>query len=321
MAMSAHEGVPSSPLSRLRLKAEDDGLIAEVLHGMTLDGDGSALPKLIPLEEIDLVHQAHQFSERANWLVPGKVLLGKYPGQIPADLPANPHRQIARDRVLDIVLRGGVTDLFCLQAELPPQDDEGRWNPPAEGEGDNGLFFSGFRAYRGDAVAAVTAAAAAAAPAHEGRAAERGDDETGILGGDKREQEGGGAGAEGRAEAGLGSRGREGLAFHHFPIPDLSPAENTEILAGLVDQLEALVASEKVPFIHCWAGRGRTGLIASCLLGRLYPELSAEQALNRVDKYYRTRGTVAIGKTCRVSPETEEQDQQVRLFFRQVLKR
>lgn len=44
----------------------------------------------------------------------------------------------------------------------------------------------------------------------------------------------------------LGARGPEGLAFHHFPIPDLSPAENTEFLAGLVDQLESLVASGKV---------------------------------------------------------------------------
>lgn len=48
-------------------------------------------------------------------LVPGKVLLGKYPGQIPADLTTGPTVQIARDRVLDIVLRGGVTDLYCLQ--------------------------------------------------------------------------------------------------------------------------------------------------------------------------------------------------------------
>lgn len=48
-------------------------------------------------------------------LVPGKVLLGKYPGQIPADFATEPQRQLARDRVLEIVLRGGATDLFCLQ--------------------------------------------------------------------------------------------------------------------------------------------------------------------------------------------------------------
>lgn len=77
----------------------------------------------------------------------------------------------------------------------------------------------------------------------------------------------------------------------------------------------------QVLFIHCWAGKGRTGLIAACLLGKLYPDLGAEQALNRVDAYYRCRGTVAIGKTSRVSPETEEQEDQVRLFFEKVLKR
>jgi len=35
----------------------------------------------------------------------------------------------------------------------------------------------------------------------------------------------------------------------------------------------------------------------------------------------RTRGTVAIGKTCRVSPETPEQEEQVRMFFKEALKR
>ena len=46
-------------------------------------------------------------------LVPGKILLGKYPGQIPSDLPTD--RQTARDRVREIVLRGGVTELLSLQ--------------------------------------------------------------------------------------------------------------------------------------------------------------------------------------------------------------
>lgn len=43
------------------------------------------------------------------------MLLGKYPGQIPIDLKREPDLQLARDRVLEIVLRGGATDLFCLQ--------------------------------------------------------------------------------------------------------------------------------------------------------------------------------------------------------------
>ncbi|CAB1110375.1 unnamed protein product [Ectocarpus sp. CCAP 1310/34] len=339
MSTSTRKGIALSPLSRLRLEEEvEDGLSTQARR--PTQTSAFDLPNLVPIEDEDLIYKNHHFAERANWLVPGKVLLGKYPGQIPADLTTGPTVQIARDRVLDIVLRGGVTDLYCLQAELPPQDDESQWGPPADKD-DNGMFFSGFRAYRGDAVAAVAAAAAAAthAPAsgsaatltissqvegdsdHSGNVAVNvGADNSEEEGGGGREQQGQGTG-EGAAEVVLGARGEEGLAFHHFPIPDLSPAENTEILAGLVDELEALVRSGKVPFIHCWAGRGRTGLIASCLLGRLYPELSAEQSLNRVDRYYRTRGTVAIGKSSRVSPETPEQEEQVRLFFKQVLNR
>ncbi|CAM9594319.1 unnamed protein product [Ectocarpus fasciculatus] len=344
MSTSTCEGIPLSPLSQLRLEegVEGEGGLSSAQQArrptQTPAGD---LPKLVPIEDEDLVYKSHHFAERANWLVPGKVLLGKYPGQIPVDLTTGPTVQIARDRVLDIVLRGGVTDLYCLQAELPPQDDESRWGPPADKD-DNGVFFSGFRAYRGDAVAAVAAAAAGAAPAsgsaatltsqvegepeHSGNVAvDVGADSSEGEEGGTRDQGRRGTGEEGEEGAAAavvpGARGKEGLAFHHFPIPDLSPAENTEILAGLVDELEALVRSGKVPFIHCWAGRGRTGLIASCLLGRLYPELSAEQSLNRVDRYYRTRGTVAIGKSSRVSPETPEQEEQVRLFFKQVLNR
>lgn len=46
-------------------------------------------------------------------LVPGRVLLGKYPGQIPADFPTE--WQTARDRVKEVIMRGGVTDLLSLQ--------------------------------------------------------------------------------------------------------------------------------------------------------------------------------------------------------------
>ncbi|CAN0490547.1 unnamed protein product, partial [Ectocarpus sp. 12 AP-2014] len=273
MSTSTRKGIPLSPLSRLRLEEEvEDGLSTQVLYAFSKFAYTSAfdLPNLVPIEDEDLVYKNHHFAERANWLVPGKVLLGKYPGQIPADLTTGPTVQIARDRVLDIVLRGGVTDLYCLQAELPPQDDESQWRPPAD-KGDSGMFFSGFRGYRGDAVAAVAAAAAAAAthaPASGSAAtltissqAEGDSDHSGNIavnvgadnseeeGGGVREQQGRGTGEE-AAEVVLGARGEEGLAFHHFPIPDLSPAENTEILAGLVDELEALVRSGKVMHMH-----------------------------------------------------------------------
>lgn len=46
-------------------------------------------------------------------LVPNLILLGRYPGENSSDLPHD--EQAARLRVRDIVLRGKVTDLLCLQ--------------------------------------------------------------------------------------------------------------------------------------------------------------------------------------------------------------
>ena len=62
-------------------------------------------------------------------------------------------------------------------------------------------------------------------------------------------------------------------------------------------------------YIHCWGGRGRTGIVAACLLGLLYDGMDAEEALDRVQAYFATR---APGNP---SPETEPQRQQVRDFY------
>jgi hypothetical protein len=44
-----------------------------------------------------------------------------------------------------------------------------------------------------------------------------------------------------------------------------------------------------VLYIHCFAGRGRTGLVAACLLGALYDGVDADEALERVSAYYKAR--------------------------------
>ena len=70
-------------------------------------------------------------------------------------------------------------------------------------------------------------------------------------------------------------------------------------------------------------GRGRTGLIAACLLGALYGDMDAEEALERVQCYYDLRQSGDLRELGRefsnmrkLSPETEEQKQQVRDFVR-----
>ena len=51
--------------------------------------------------------------------------------------------------------------------------------------------------------------------------------------------------------------------------------------------------------------------MAACLLGALYSEIDADEALERVQRYYELREPWQEKK----SPETEEQRQQVREWF------
>jgi hypothetical protein len=106
--------------------------------------------------------------------------------------------------------------------------------------------------------------------------------------------------------------------FMHFPIEDLRPASNIEYLAEIVAELGKRVRQGDSLYIHCFAGRGRTGLVAACLLGVLYEDMGAEEALDRVGEYYRLRasyGSSASRAQDGMSPETEPQRQQVRDFF------
>jgi hypothetical protein len=72
--------------------------------------------------------------------------------------------------------------------------------------------------------------------------------------------------------------------------------------------LDAFNAGEKV-YMHCWGGRGRSGLVAACLLQSKYG-ISADESLQHVQQAFQTRGET---KHMRV-PETDEQVQFVKDF-------
>lgn len=99
----------------------------------------------------------------------------------------------------------------------------------------------------------------------------------------------------------------DGASFLHFGMPDLSVAASLEELDDVVCDLVYKVERGARLYIHCWGGRGRTGLVSACLLGALYGELDAEAALERVQRYYDLREP-----SLKKSPETEEQRNQVR---------
>lgn len=106
-------------------------------------------------------------------------------------------------------------------------------------------------------------------------------------------------------------------AFVHMPIEDLRPAPSMAWLVDSVDELASRVHSGECLYVHCFAGRGRTGLVACCLLGALYNGVDAEEALERVSAYYKLRASFVANARASdgMSPETAPQRQQVRDYF------
>lgn len=105
--------------------------------------------------------------------------------------------------------------------------------------------------------------------------------------------------------------------FKRYPIHDLRPCDSLEYLEDITCELAARVRAGESIYLHCFAGRGRTGLVACCLLGELYPSLDVEEALQCVGAYYKTRALFDANSRAAdgYSPVTEPQRDQVRDFF------
>ena len=99
--------------------------------------------------------------------------------------------------------------------------------------------------------------------------------------------------------------------YVHYMLPDMSIAKSLNDLDEIVCYLMERVKDGNKLYIHCWGGRGRTGLVSACLLGALFHEINAEEALERVQRAYSLREPW----NKKMSPETEEQKKQVRDWF------
>lgn len=85
------------------------------------------LPPLTPIG--DAVRDTHYISATTSWLVPGHVMLGRYPGSC----PSRPCSLAAQGARVTAIREHAVDTFVCLQSELPPQDDVNAW--PSEGIG------------------------------------------------------------------------------------------------------------------------------------------------------------------------------------------
>jgi protein-tyrosine phosphatase len=104
--------------------------------------------------------------------------------------------------------------------------------------------------------------------------------------------------SEEERDLGLMSEEREvrarGMRFLSLPIPDRQVPNSATEVAGVLEKLDADLASGKNVVIHCRQGIGRTGLVGACLL--VTKGLNSEAAVQRL--------SVARGNPV---PETAEQ--------------
>jgi hypothetical protein len=73
--------------------------------------------------------------------------------------------------------------------------------------------------------------------------------------------------------------------FLHYGIQDCQPSPSFQGLIRIVDELSNRILSGEVVYLHCMGGKGRSGLVAACILLKLYPNLKVEEALEYVDLF------------------------------------
>jgi protein tyrosine/serine phosphatase len=85
-----------------------------------------------------------------------------------------------------------------------------------------------------------------------------------------------------------------------FPIQDLT-CPSRAAMCMILDTIDSAIYSGRPVFVHCWAGRGRTGTVVGCYLAR-HGLASGIVALNKIQELRRFDPTAHLE-----SPQTGEQ--------------
>ena len=101
----------------------------------------------------------------------------------------------------------------------------------------------------------------------------------------------------------------ESLEFFRHPIRDVSVPKNQEEMRAILDAIHHALSENKIVYLHCWGGRGRTGTVAGCALRELHG-LDGGAALRLLSERWQACAKSAHSE----SPETEEQRDFVRSF-------
>ena len=103
----------------------------------------------------------------------------------------------------------------------------------------------------------------------------------------------------------LAEDSRTEVTYLRIPVPDRS-VPSVWALRCILDVLDRSVSDENPVFVHCWAGRGRTGTVVGCYLKR--HGIASDQ--NVVAKIAELRRFMPNGRDS--SPHTPEQIRMVR---------
>ena len=94
-------------------------------------------------------------------------------------------------------------------------------------------------------------------------------------------------------------------SHQRFPIRDVSIPDSSELMVAILDAIDYHLRQERVVYIHCWGGVGRTGVIVGCWLAR--HGFKGQAALDRLHELWRQ----CPKSVYRKSPETRAQEQYI----------
>lgn len=89
-----------------------------------------------------------------------------------------------------------------------------------------------------------------------------------------------------------------------FPIQDVSVPESADAMVAILDTIAEHVDAERLVYVHCWGGVGRTGVVVGCWLAR---QMGGPEAFARLQELWRHCPKSQL----RRSPETREQRQYI----------
>jgi len=255
--------------------------------------------------ESGLNQQRRGFS---NWILPGVIMVGQYPGRVPeTNTPTEEEvsKHISKVLYHNHNANANRVCFISLQSELPPQDDHDSWIAKHQGE--------------------IYLADAASRKEWPNPFSHYASTVTKVLENENTQPQ-----------------QPPTVKYIHHPIKDLSVPSNSKnlklLLWKILDFLDHgddetkdnNTTTSSLVYIHCWGGRGRAGLTASCLLTllefaqaqRLKSDLvfgNAQSILEIVQKGYSSRlGHENMSPALSRSPQTDSQRAFVKAFYEEV---